>query len=210
MYPLLSLIILILSKLATTDGLIQNNDTFLQNLNITVNDSIIHLDSAFTNQIQKKLKIQKFNYTISGISYVPDAAYTIVRIPQTFNRNQVIGQCILYYYSLSDEKARMREQLQVYPFFEPIGPNPNITSRYNGYGRLKITIRKWNTIPFPERPSKFEADIYNQIMDLIFDQAQIFGPPDRDIFEKIGKLKGMETDTVIDIYKRVLLWQKSQ
>lgn len=188
----------------------QTNDIFIQNLNISINNSIIYADSSFTQKIIKKAEMQKFNYTISSMAYADDFAYTKVRIPQTFNRNEVVEQCALYYYLLQNEHDRKREHIEVYPFFEPLNNKPSVIVQYYGNGILKIRFRKWKNIPALEKPTTVEAEIYNQVIDLSFNQAEIFGTIDSNIFKKVAEKNDLDVIIVNDIYKKVLLWQKSQ
>ena len=75
----------------------QTDKSFIQNLKITVNDSAYYPNDVFVDEILQNVRNNKINYTISGMKFSDHIAQTKIKIPQTFKRDDVIKQCVLYY-----------------------------------------------------------------------------------------------------------------
>ena len=191
-------------------GYPQTSNNFFHNLNISINDSVSYPDSAYTKEILIKANDSKINYTISAMAFRNHIAHTKVRIPQTLVRNDVIKQCVLYFYLLENEVDRKREYLEVYPFFMSLNSRPDVIVRYEGDGNLKIRFRKWENIPVPPKPTSVEAEIYNQVIDLSYNQKGVFETVDVKIFKIVADNNDLDVSVVNNIYRKVLLWQKSQ
>lgn len=204
-----NLILIILIHVTVLSAYSQTHN-FFKNLKISVNDSIFSVDNTYSNEITKKAKDDKINYTISGMAFDNHIALTRIKIPQTFDLDGVIQQCILYYYLLDNESDRKREYLEIYPYFESTKQKPWITVTYTDKGILNIRFLRWKTIPIPAYPSGVEAEIYNQVIDLSYNQSGVFDTVDVKIFQEIAENNDLDISVVQDIYKKVFLWQKSQ
>lgn len=196
--------IIILSVYSQTDY------TFFQNLQLAVNDSVYSPDSTFNDDIIQKVNNNKINYTISSVLFNEGITETKIKIPQTFTRDDVIKQCVLYYYLLDNENDRKKEYLEVYPFFVDLKSRPWILVKYKNTEVLNIWIHKWESIPSVKKPSSIEAEIYNQVIDLSYQQSGVFDSINVEVYEQIAKNNDLDKSVVQDIYKKVLLWQKSQ
>lgn len=188
----------------------QIDNDFLYDLKISINDSTFIPDSIFTKEILSKAENGKINYTICGMAFSNHMARTRVKIPQTFDQDNVIRQCVLYFYLLNNNEDRNREYLEVYPFFEPLTNRPYVIVRYQNDGILKINFREWDIIQVPSKPTSIEAEIYNQVIELSYHKISVFDTVDVKIFEKVAIKNDLNVSIVINIYKKVLLWQKSQ
>jgi len=188
----------------------QPDKFFFQNLTISVNDSLYSMDSSYVGEIIEMAEKSKINYTISGISYNDQGVCTRLKIPHTFTRDEVVKQCALYFYLLDNDNDRKREYLEIFPFFVPTNQRPWIKVRYFEPGALHIGINHWETIPIPAHPTHIEAEIYNQVIDLSFNQSGVFDTADIKIFKEVAKSNDLDISIVEEIYKKVLLWQKSQ
>ena len=177
---------------------------FLKNLKISVNDSFISVDSVYFSEILKKAKDDKINYTIFGMAFNNHMALTKIKIPQTFDLNGVIKQCILYYYLLDNESDRKREYIEIYPYFESTKQKPWITVTYKDSSVLSLRFFRWETIPVPAHPSAVEAEIYNQVIDLSYNKSGVFDTVDVKIFQEIAENNDLDISVVKDIYKKVL------
>ncbi len=204
-----NLIIILLINILILSAYSQTHD-FFKNLKISVNDSIFSVDSTYSNEIIKEANDDKINYTISGVVFNNHIALTRIKIPQTFDLNGVIQQCILYYYLLENESDRKREVLEIYPYFESTKQKPWITVTYKDSGILYVRFLRWKTIPVPAYPSAVEAEIYNQVIDLSYNQSGVFDTIDVKIFQEIAENNDLDISVVQHIYKKVFLWQKSQ
>ncbi|MEJ2543047.1 MAG: hypothetical protein P8Y99_03175 [Calditrichaceae bacterium] len=187
----------------------QTDHTFFQNLKLTVNDSSYYPDSTFIYDILQKVQKNKINYTISGVLFNGNIIETKIKIPQTFMRADVIKQIVLYYYLLDDDD-RKKEYIEIYPFFKPLKNRPWIVAKYQASGEINIWINQWNSIALPKKPSSFEAEIYNQVIDLSYKQSGLFDTVDVKILEQVAKKNDLHISIVEEIYQKVLLWQKSQ
>jgi len=187
----------------------KSTDYFLRNLNISLNDTVFFAGRVFKQHIRENAANNKINFTISGMHFENGNVTTKIRIPQTFTISQVIEQCALYYLMLAEEK-RHKEHIQIYPFFSPIVEKPYAAASYTQNGKLQVHFHRWDAVPVPAKPDAYEAEIYNQIMDLSFGQGELLGPVDSEIFKQVGMQNKISAEAAIEIYKKVLLWQKSQ
>lgn len=181
-----------------------------ENIQVLVNDSTLQVDAERRQRILEKAAQGKLNYSIAGIHFDGDRIYTKLLIPQTFSKWQVIEQVILYYAFLSNERDRKREQVFVYPLFVDTETQPHMEIRYTGNGKFAVKVKQWQTVVMPERPTIFEAEIYNQILDRAFTREQAMETIPDEIFSTVARNHKTEIEVIRDIYQKVHLWQKSQ
>ena len=181
-----------------------------ENIQVQVNDSTLQVDATLRQQIKDKAAQGKLNYSIAGVHFDGDRISTRLLIPQTFSMMQVIEQVLLYYSFLTDERNRKREQVLIYPLFVDMEARPDIETQYKGGGKFTFKIKQWHTVAMPARPTIFEAEIYNQILDRSFNTEQAIETIPDEIFAAVARNHKTEIEVIRDIYQKVHLWQKSQ
>lgn len=188
----------------------QSNCRFPENLHISSNDSSLIFDKSIRESVLDKAEKMYINYTVVGIHYDSDRVISKILVPQTFTKYKVVEQGLLYFCLLNDEKNMRRELLKIYPFFVQFERKPFVTIKYRGNGKFKVNINNWETVALPAKPTVFEAEIYNQVLDKSFSAMQSFETIPAEIFEQVAKLNDLDISVIEEIYQKVLLWQKSQ
>lgn len=179
-----------------------------KNIRISTNDS--SLSNIFlSDSLIDKVMHRELSYSIVGSYFDGNEVFTKIRLPQTYSRFQIIEQIILYYNLFDSEQKRMLEHLLIYPLFVSLSEKPYISCFYKGGGKFDVYFHKWNTVPVPPEPSTIEKEIYNQILDRTFSQPQSMNSIPKEFFREVANKNQINVKMVIEIYQKVLLWQKS-
>lgn len=181
-----------------------------ESLYFTVNDTSLHFDSDLRTRILEKAKNAKLNYSVVGIHFDTDRVYSKILVPQTFTRLQLVEQAVLYFSFIAQEENMKRERVLIYPFFVSPEQEPFVQVNYLGEGQFKVRFHSWETVPLPPRPTLFEAEIYNLILDKTFNLSQSFETIPEDVFEDVAEINHVDISVIKQIYEKVHLWQKSQ
>lgn len=177
---------------------------------ITINDTIWNPAKSFTDSLTLLKNTSKFYYHIIGAHDTGDYTHTSLRLPQTLNTSGILKQIVLYYNFLSDEQARERERLIIFPFFISIENEPFVTCQYHKGGEFRITVNRWEVIPVPPAPTPEEKNIYNKIVNRALKQSSSLDEIDEKILRLVASEIKMDYAKVKEIYQTTLLWQRSQ
>jgi len=180
-------------------------------IRIISNDSTLIIDKPWIDTLVSHAKKPNFAHSISAYHVDDDTkkVFTKIRLPQTFSRLKIVECIILYYGMLSSEKERENEFLLIYPYFTAITDSPDVTCKYDSGGRFNIHFYNWETIPRPAEPSKEEKEIFNRVLDASFSVTSSMDKIPGEVFEQIADSSKIEMKKVIEIYRRVFLWQKT-
>jgi hypothetical protein len=176
-------------------------------IQLTVNDSDLPLTHGWNDSMVDVISKVKIYYKIVGVSRIKSTVTTILQIPQILSLNDVYKQIVLYYKLLPDEDSREIEILLIHPYFESTDTEPALKCHYISEGQFIIEFEHWNRVPIPEQPNVEDKDIYNQILQISFNNVQSFGDISDDVFEKVADKNKRSVEQVKEIYQKTILWQ---
>jgi len=162
--------------------------------------------SAWLDSLNQNAFTEHTRYILGGGIFSEKMSITLLEIPQTLTVHQVLQQ-VIYYYCTLDEKVSQTESVRVFPFFCADKTNPFIKARYSGNGIFHFSIRDWQTIPFPEKPTDMEISIYNQILNDIFTDHGNFNQVSEKYYQKIAAEHNLSPKQVQKIFKKVTFWK---
>jgi hypothetical protein len=176
-------------------------------IKLKINDSEVPVSSDWRDSLHADASAGKIYYKIVGATRSENYVLTQVQIPQILNVSEVLRQIVIYYALLPSENIRVKEILNIFPYFKPTKDNPAFKIRYISEGEFHIEFDKWETIPLPDQPLPEEKDIYNQIIQSSFSDLQSLGDvPDR-VLEKIAIKYNLSVERIKTIYQNTILWQ---
>jgi len=181
-----------------------------QEISIELGTKIIKISEADRKEILEKSEKADINYTTVGMQFETTHSIAKILVPQTYDTTALIEQCLIYYSFLGSEEKMQKETLLVYPFFAAIEKQAAVAVSYSGRGLFKIKIREWETVSMPPSPSVIEAEIFNMVLDQSFSGSQNFETIPDEVFEYVARKNDIDRSIVEEIYRKVLLWQKSQ
>ena len=179
-------------------------------ITIYINDSLFTPSVEWHDSLANEARFDKIRYKIAGFRRDNKLVFTKLKLPQIFDLPQVVQQIILYYSLLNDELDRENEEILVYSYFASINEKEAIKCRYRISGKYYFDVRDWHTIPTPAQPTPEEKEIFNQIMETSFQQVNLFGDMDEEIFQRVADRNKLPVTKVKNIYQNIILWQLSQ
>lgn len=183
---------------------------FPNGIRISVNDSIYIVHETFRDSLTELYESNRFLYHIAAVHNTGAWVSTILRLPQTLGKTDVIKQVILYYNFLPDENTRRAEHLKVFPFFMSLKEPAPVVCYYKGNGLFDIKLTSWKKVPIPPPPSPEDREIYNQIMNRMLDGSGTLDEVHDTTLKEVAIRNDMPLYKIRKIYRDVLLWQRSQ
>ena len=177
---------------------------------IYVNDTLFTPSDAWYDSLNLDAKNSKICYTIIGTSSTKSMVLTKIQIPQIVSLKQVLRQIVLYYSLISREKDRTKEKVNIYAYFQSIRSAPMLKVAYQSPGVFYIQLRKWERIPAPSSPTPEEKAIFNQVLQMAFEEVQTFSSISESVFKKVALRNSMSVEVVKKIYQNITLWQQAQ
>jgi hypothetical protein len=178
-------------------------------INFVINESEFSLSTGWIDSLADDALSGKIHYKIIGAKRSERYILTNVQIPQILTLNEVLRQIVIYYSLIPDEKAREKEILNIFPYFNPPEGKSAITVKYMPDGQFNIELNRWETVPFPEPPIPEEKDIFNQILQQAFDGPQSIGDVPDAVFKNVAVKSNKTIEQVRSIYQKIVLWQIS-
>jgi len=178
-----------------------------EEITLVVNGSILPQPSVWTDSLLDNALAGKIYYKIIGANSKGTTVITQVQIPQILSLNDVFRQIIFYYGVLPDEHSREKERLHIFPYFENTGEEPALKCHYTAGGSYHIDVEKWDQVPVPPQPIVEDRDIFNQILQISFQEVQSIGDVSESVFEKVAKQNKLSVERIRDIYQTTILWQ---
>lgn len=179
-------------------------------ITVSINGEKLQLTSGWRDSLLAEADKGYLKYEIISAYRFNSQIETRINIPQFFSLPQVYRQIIFYYAMLSDEKARVSERIQVYPFFAPISETALISCLYNSPGKYELTVDHWPTSAIPGPPSPEEKYLYNQLIESVMNEIPESGDIPEDIFEKVARENGIPPGRLREIYQNVKLWYMAE
>ena len=176
-------------------------------IQITVNESELPLTPGWIDTMVNDAAGMKIYYKIVGVSRKNYTVTTLLQIPQILSLKEVYEQIVLYYKLLPDEESRVEENLIILPYFESTDRDPALKCQYLSGGKFIIGFKHWNQVPVPEQPIVEHRDIFNQLLQISFNEVHSFGDISEDVFEKVAKKNNLPVEQVKEIYQKTILWQ---
>lgn len=185
----------------------QLNIRLPEEIKLIVNGSLFNQTPDWMDSLKNDASAGKIYYNIIGANGKKSAVITHIQIPQILSLNEVFRQIILYYSLLPDEKNREIEQLYIYPYFKSRDSEPAIISRYTPEGTYHIDVNVWDRVPVPPQPIPENRDIFNQILQVSFEDIQFIGDISNSVFEKVAAKNNLSLKRIKEIYQNTILWQ---
>jgi hypothetical protein len=185
----------------------QLNISLPEEIRLIVNGSVFNQTPDWMDSLNSDAAAGKIYYNIIGANSKESTVITQIQVPQILSLNAVFRQIILYYSLLQDEKNRQMEQLHVYPYFESSNSQPAIICRYTPEGTYHIDVNAWNRVPVPPQPIVENRDIFNQILQVSFEDIQSIGDVSNSVFEKVAAKNHLSVKRIKEIYQNTILWQ---
>ena len=176
-------------------------------IKLIVNGVPFSQTSAWKDTLNQEAQEGKIYYKIIGADGKMSSVITQVQLPQILSLNEVFRQVILYYSILPDEISRRKEKLHIYPFFVTVGGEPALQCHYTPEGIYEIEVDNWERIPVPPQPIVEDRDIYNQIIQISFQEIQSIGDVSDSVFERVASKYNLSVERIREIYQNTILWQ---
>jgi len=176
-------------------------------INLIVNGSILPQTPVWIDSLVDDALAGKIYYKIIGASGKGSTVITQVQLPQILSLDKVFRQIILYYGILPDEESREKERLHIFPYFEAITGEPALKCQYTSKGIYHIDVENWDQVPVPPQPIVEYRDIYNQILQISFQEIQSIGDVSEHVFEKVAIKNKLSVKQIKEIYQNTILWQ---
>jgi hypothetical protein len=176
-------------------------------INLVINESEFSLSTGWIDSLVDDALSGKIHYKIIGAKRSERYILTNVQIPQILTLREVLRQIVIYYSLIPDEKAREKEILKIYPYFNPPEGKSALVVKYITAGKFNIELNRWETIPLPEPPIPEDKDIFNQILQEAFDGPQSIGDVKDVVLEKVAARNNRTIGQVRSIYQNIVLWQ---
>jgi len=177
------------------------------NIVLTVDGSELPLTQGWIDSLVDDALRVNIYYKIVGASRKESSIITKIHIPQILSINEVYRQIAVYYSLLPDEESRERELLNIYPYFDSNEEDPAFRCQYFSEGKYEISVGYWYRIPVPDQPIPEDKDIYNQILQISFNEVQSMGDISDVVFEKVADKNNLSLQRVREIYQSTILWQ---
>ncbi len=176
-------------------------------LNLVINDKPYTPTEGWMDSLLDQSKKLQVKYEIVNSVQNGSQITTKVRMPQVLTFSSVLHQIILYYALLSDESARSRENLLIYPYFDPLSNAPAIYCSYSPSTGYEIIKTVWETIHVPTAPGPEETYFYNQIIEKTLENLDIIDDIPDEIFMQVASENKRSVQEIKIIYQNILLWQ---
>jgi hypothetical protein len=179
-------------------------------ITIFINDTLFTPSLEWNDNLIDAARSSKIKYKIVAFRRDNQNVFTKLNIPQILNLDAVIQQVIIYYSLLNNEEDRENEEIMIYPYFSSLNTLAPIRCSYQRNGNFYFEVDSWTTIPIPSQPKPEEKELFNQIIELSFQQVHKFGDISQETFDNVAKKNKLSSEVVKNIYQNIILWQLSQ
>jgi hypothetical protein len=176
-------------------------------IKLKINESEVPVSSGWMDSLLEDASAGRIYYKIVGAIRSENYVFTHVQIPQILNIGEVLRQIVIYYALLPSEKVRVKEILNIFPYFKSTEGKPAFNIRYISEGEFHIEFDKWESVPIPDQPLPEEKDIYNQIIQSSFSDLQSLGDVPDKVLEEIATKYDLSVERIRTIYQNTILWQ---